>query len=89
MITFYAIIHTPYVFQVWKIALEEEFNITHLDNITSDAYYEIWHSKYSEPGQLKIAKDFRITFDCLVASYNKRNKVDSCLSESVTGKTKT
>lgn len=37
---------------VWKIALEEEFNITHLNNISSDAYYEIWHSKYSEPEQL-------------------------------------
>ncbi|XP_053978187.1 glycoprotein-N-acetylgalactosamine 3-beta-galactosyltransferase 1-like [Hylaeus volcanicus] len=41
---------------VWKIALKEEFNITHLNNISSDAYYEIWHSKYSEPGQL-IAKN--------------------------------
>ncbi|XP_076276538.1 C1GALT1-specific chaperone 1 isoform X2 [Lasioglossum baleicum] len=37
---------------VWKIALEEEFNIVHLNNISSDAYYEIWHSKYSEPEQL-------------------------------------
>ncbi|XP_043259227.1 glycoprotein-N-acetylgalactosamine 3-beta-galactosyltransferase 1-like [Colletes gigas] len=41
---------------VWKIALKEEFNITHLNNISSDAYYEIWHSKYSEPEQL-IAKN--------------------------------
>lgn len=45
-------------FQVWKIALKEEFNITHLSNISSDAYYEIWHSKYSEPGQL-ISKNHR------------------------------
>ena len=43
---------------VWKIALKEEFNITHLSNISSDAYYEIWHSKYSEPGQL-ISKNHR------------------------------
>nr|XP_012135566.1 PREDICTED: C1GALT1-specific chaperone 1-like isoform X2 [Megachile rotundata] len=37
---------------VWKVALKEEFNITYLNNISSDAYYEIWHSKYSEPEQL-------------------------------------
>lgn len=43
-----------YCFQVWKIALEEEFNITHLNNISSDVYYEIWHSKYSEPEELII-----------------------------------
>nr|XP_033337609.1 LOW QUALITY PROTEIN: glycoprotein-N-acetylgalactosamine 3-beta-galactosyltransferase 1-B-like [Megalopta genalis] len=43
---------------VWKIALEEEFNITHLNNISSDAYYEIWHSKYSEPEQL-MSKDYQ------------------------------
>lgn len=43
---------------VWKIALKEEFNITHLSNISSDAYYEIWHSKYSEPEQL-ISRNHR------------------------------
>ncbi|XP_032686769.1 glycoprotein-N-acetylgalactosamine 3-beta-galactosyltransferase 1-like isoform X2 [Odontomachus brunneus] len=59
---------------VWKIALKEEFNITYLNNITSDAYYEIWHSKYSEPGQINIAKDYRITLDCLLANYKKKNK---------------
>lgn len=74
---------------MWKIALEEEFNITHLDDITSDAYYEIWHSKYSEPGQLKIAQDFQVTFDCLLARYHKGNKFDGCQAKSVTGKTKT
>ncbi|XP_034190321.2 C1GALT1-specific chaperone 1 [Osmia lignaria lignaria] len=42
---------------VWKVALKEEFNITYLNNISSDAYYEIWHSKYSEPGQL-IAQNY-------------------------------
>ncbi|CAL7942525.1 unnamed protein product [Xylocopa violacea] len=36
---------------VWKTALKEEFNITYSNNISSDAYYQIWHSKYSEPGQ--------------------------------------
>lgn len=41
-----------YCFQVWKVALKEEFNITHLNNISSEMYYEIWHSKYSEPEQL-------------------------------------
>lgn len=41
-----------YCFQVWKVALKEEFNITHLSNISSEMYYEIWHSKYSEPEQL-------------------------------------
>ncbi|XP_014469311.1 PREDICTED: glycoprotein-N-acetylgalactosamine 3-beta-galactosyltransferase 1-like [Dinoponera quadriceps] len=74
---------------VWKIALEEEFNITHLDDITSDVYYKIWHSKYSEPGQLKITKDYRITLDCLLASYKKGNKLDSCPTESVISNRKT
>ncbi|EZA49606.1 Glycoprotein-N-acetylgalactosamine 3-beta-galactosyltransferase [Ooceraea biroi] len=63
---------------VWKIALKEEFNITHLSDISSDAYYEIWHSKYSEPGQLKITKnDYRMTQDalnCLLAGYKAGNR---------------
>ncbi|XP_017877232.1 C1GALT1-specific chaperone 1-like protein [Ceratina calcarata] len=37
---------------VWKIALKDEFNITYLQDISSDAYYKIWHAKYSEPEQL-------------------------------------
>lgn len=45
--------------QVWKVALKEEFNITNLNTISSEMYYEIWHSKYSEPGQL-ISKNYRI-----------------------------
>lgn len=73
-----------HIFQVWKIALKEEFNITHLNNITSDAYYEIWHSKYSEPGQINIAKDYRITLDCLLASYKEKNKsTDAYLTKNV------
>ncbi|KAF3430184.1 hypothetical protein E2986_13309 [Frieseomelitta varia] len=44
---------------VWKVALKEEFNITNLNTISSEMYYEIWHSKYSEPGQL-IGKNYRI-----------------------------
>ncbi|KZC09216.1 PREDICTED: glycoprotein-N-acetylgalactosamine 3-beta-galactosyltransferase 1-like [Dufourea novaeangliae] len=48
---------------VWKIALKEEFNITHLKNISKDAYYEIWHSKYSEPGQLMTKNDQRKGLD--------------------------
>lgn len=44
--------------EVWKIALKEEFNITYPGDISSDAYYEIWHSKYSKPEQL-IAKNYR------------------------------
>ncbi|KOC61640.1 Glycoprotein-N-acetylgalactosamine 3-beta-galactosyltransferase 1 [Habropoda laboriosa] len=43
---------------VWKIALKEEFNITHLNNISSEVYYEIWHAKYPEPEQL-INKIYR------------------------------
>jgi len=66
-----------FIFQVWKIALQEEFNITHLNDISSDAYFEIWHSRYSEPGQLKIAKNYRMTPDalnCLLANYKAGNK---------------
>ncbi|CAK9817882.1 Glycoprotein-N-acetylgalactosamine 3-beta-galactosyltransferase 1-B [Anthophora plagiata] len=37
---------------VWKVALKEEFNITHLNNISSAIYYELWHAKYPEPEQL-------------------------------------
>lgn len=48
-----------YCFQVWKVALKEEFNITHLNNISSEMYYEIWHSKYSEPEQL-IKNNYQI-----------------------------
>lgn len=75
---------------MWKIALKEEFNITHLNNITSDAYYEIWHSKYSEPGQINIVKDYRVTLNCLLTSYKKENKsMDGCLTKSVISNTKT
>lgn len=44
--------------EVWKIALKEEFNITGLQDISSDDYYKIWHAKYSEPGQL-ISMNYR------------------------------
>ncbi|XP_003250507.1 C1GALT1-specific chaperone 1-like protein [Apis mellifera] len=44
---------------IWKVALKEEFNITHLSNISSEMYYEIWHSKYSEPEQL-IKNNYQI-----------------------------
>lgn len=47
-----------FYFQVWRVALEEEFNITNLNNISSEVYYEIWHAKYSEPGQL-ISKNYQ------------------------------
>lgn len=72
---------------VWKIALQEEFNITHLSDISSDAYYEIWHSKYSEPGQLRVAKNYRMTpnaLNCLLASYKAGNRsAINCKSETV------
>lgn len=81
-----------FMFQVWKIALQEEFNITHLNDISSDAYYEIWHSRYSEPGQLKMAKNYRMTPDalnCLLASYKAGNKsVLNCRTKSVVDSTK-
>ncbi|XP_019696460.1 C1GALT1-specific chaperone 1-like protein [Harpegnathos saltator] len=74
---------------VWKIALKEEFNITHLNDITSDAYYEIWHSKYSEPGQLRITKDYRVTLDCLLENHNEKSKsINGCLTKYVIGNTK-
>ncbi|KAM0726249.1 Glycoprotein-N-acetylgalactosamine 3-beta-galactosyltransferase 1 [Formica fusca] len=78
---------------VWKIALQEEFNITHLNDISSDAYYEIWHSKYSEPGQLRIAKNYRMTSDvlnCLLTSYKTGNtSAFNCRSKTVFDSTKT
>lgn len=77
---------------VWKVALQEEFNITHLSDISSDAYYEIWHSRYSEPGQLKMAKNYRMTPDalnCLLASYKAGNKsVFKCRTKSVVDSTR-
>lgn len=77
---------------VWKIALQEEFNITNLSDISSDAYYEIWHSKYLEPGQLRIAKNYRMTPDalnCLLANYKAGNKsAFNCTSKTVVDSTK-
>ncbi|XP_071561735.1 C1GALT1-specific chaperone 1 [Temnothorax nylanderi] len=77
---------------VWKIALQEEFNITHLSDISSDAYYEIWHSRYSEPEQLKIAKNYRMTPDalnCLLASYKAGNRSTfNCRTKSIVDSTK-
>ncbi|XP_018303788.1 C1GALT1-specific chaperone 1 isoform X2 [Mycetomoellerius zeteki] len=76
---------------VWKVALQEEFNITHLSDISSDAYYEIWHSKYSEPGQLKIAQNYRIPdpLNCLLATYKKKNSsAHNCRIKSVVNSTK-
>ncbi|XP_029168714.1 glycoprotein-N-acetylgalactosamine 3-beta-galactosyltransferase 1-B-like [Nylanderia fulva] len=71
---------------VWKIALQEEFNITHLSDISSDAYYEIWHSKYSEPGQLRVAENNRMApnmLNCLLANYKAGNKSTNCRSKIV------
>lgn len=62
--------------QVWRTALEEEFNITHLSDISSDTYYEIWHTKYSEPAQL-ITKNNQMTLDALnhlLANYKLGNR---------------
>jgi len=71
---------------VWKVALQEEFNITYLSDISSDAYYEIWHSRYSEPGQLKMANNYRVTSDmlnCLLASYKVGNRsISNCMTNS-------
>lgn len=77
---------------VWKIALQEEFNITHLSDISSDAYYEVWHSRYSEPGQLKMAKNYRMApeaLNCLLASYKAGNRsVLNCRTKSVVDSTR-
>ncbi|KAL0131074.1 hypothetical protein PUN28_002575 [Cardiocondyla obscurior] len=77
---------------VWRVALKEEFNITHLSDMSSDAYYEIWHSRYSEPEQLKISKNYRMTPDalnCLLASYKARNQsAFDCRTKSVADSTK-
>lgn len=48
-----------------------------LNDISSDAYYEIWHSKYSEPGQLRVAENYRMmpnALNCLLASYKAGNR---------------
>ncbi|XP_012219168.1 C1GALT1-specific chaperone 1-like [Linepithema humile] len=78
---------------VWKIALQEEFNITFSSDISSETYYEIWHSKYSEPGQLKMASNYRMmpdAFNCLLARYQTGNKSNfSCQTKSVTNSTRT
>ncbi|XP_036140490.1 C1GALT1-specific chaperone 1 [Monomorium pharaonis] len=77
---------------VWKMALQEEFNLTHLSNISSDAYFEIWHSRYAGPGQLKIAKNYRITSDalnCLLMNFKARNRsVLNCKTKNVTDSTR-
>ncbi|XP_011865225.1 PREDICTED: glycoprotein-N-acetylgalactosamine 3-beta-galactosyltransferase 1-like isoform X2 [Vollenhovia emeryi] len=77
---------------VWKIALQEEFNITHLSDISSEAYYEIWHSKYSEPGQLKVAKNYRMnpdTLHCLLTNYKSGNRsAFHCRTKSAVDSTK-
>ncbi|KAK2585762.1 hypothetical protein KPH14_010371 [Odynerus spinipes] len=77
--------HAPMSFpeeDVWKIALKEEFNITNLNEISSDAYYEIWHSKYSEPEQL-ILKNYPNTSNVLssiLTAYESKNQVSDKLS---------
>lgn len=38
--------------QVWKTALKEEFNISDFSNISNEAYYQIWRSKYSAPKEI-------------------------------------
>ncbi|XP_015118435.1 C1GALT1-specific chaperone 1 [Diachasma alloeum] len=42
---------------VWKLALKEEFNITDVEGISNDKFYEIWRSKYSDPSQF-IEKNY-------------------------------
>ncbi|XP_011633146.1 C1GALT1-specific chaperone 1-like [Pogonomyrmex barbatus] len=77
---------------VWKIALQEEFNITHLSDISSDVYYEIWHSRYSEPEQLKVTKNYRMTPDalnCLLANYKAGNSSTlNCKTKNIIDDTK-
>ncbi|KAG5314148.1 C1GTB galactosyltransferase, partial [Acromyrmex insinuator] len=76
---------------VWKVALQEEFNITHLSDISSDAYYEIWHSRYSEPGQLKIAQNYQtpVPLNCLLTNYKEENSLaHNCKTKSVVNSTK-
>ncbi|KAG5336057.1 C1GLT galactosyltransferase, partial [Acromyrmex heyeri] len=76
---------------VWKVALQEEFNITHLSDISSDAYYEIWHSRYSEPGQLKIAQNYQtpVPLNCLLTNYKEENlSAHNCRTKSVVNSTK-
>ncbi|XP_011067935.1 PREDICTED: C1GALT1-specific chaperone 1-like isoform X1 [Acromyrmex echinatior] len=76
---------------VWKVALQEEFNITHLSDISSDAYYEIWHSRYSEPGQLKIAQNYQtpVPLNCLLTNYKEENSsAHNCKTKSVVNSTK-
>ncbi|XP_011067938.1 PREDICTED: C1GALT1-specific chaperone 1-like isoform X2 [Acromyrmex echinatior] len=78
-------------FSVWKVALQEEFNITHLSDISSDAYYEIWHSRYSEPGQLKIAQNYQtpVPLNCLLTNYKEENSsAHNCKTKSVVNSTK-
>ncbi|XP_018354508.1 PREDICTED: C1GALT1-specific chaperone 1-like isoform X1 [Trachymyrmex septentrionalis] len=79
-----------FIFQVWKVALQEEFNITHLSDISSDAYYEIWHSRYSEPEQLKIAQNYRtpIPLNCLLTNYKENSSAYNCRAKSVVNSTK-
>lgn len=62
--------------------MKEEFNITHLNEISSDAYYEIWHSKYSEPEQL-ILKNYRNNSNVLTSiltAYESRSQASDKLS---------
>ncbi|XP_014214211.1 glycoprotein-N-acetylgalactosamine 3-beta-galactosyltransferase 1-B [Copidosoma floridanum] len=44
--------------EVWKIALREEFNLTDVDDITSEEYFQMWRKKYSEP-EMFLARNFR------------------------------
>ncbi|XP_066595265.1 C1GALT1-specific chaperone 1-like protein [Prorops nasuta] len=56
---------TPYpIEQVWKKALKEEFNITEVDYISNEQYYQIWKEKYSEADQL-IAKIYTLIQESL------------------------
>lgn len=65
------------LFQIWKLALKEEFNLTDVDDITDDRFYKIWRSRYSEPLQF-INKNYQNIpgiLDSILTAYESNKKI--------------
>ncbi|XP_046468634.1 C1GALT1-specific chaperone 1 [Neodiprion pinetum] len=64
--------------EMWKIILEEEFNITNINQISSQQYYKIWRDRYSEPEQFikNNYKNMPDVLSSLLTAYEAEKKLD-------------
>lgn len=64
--------------EMWKTILKEEFNITNLNEISSQRYYDIWRERYSEPEQfiMNNYKNMPEVLSSLLTAYEAEKKLD-------------